>query len=417
MPYGYRPEEEEEDPANYVEMPAEEDDAFEGFDALPERFPAEAPPEPVPSGRPGSSFDRSGALARAHDRDNTASITGELVNNITNAFTRKPSQGKDRTELFARQRAEMASEEGQARKRAESDPASDASRQYRELVRQAMPEVADQMGKQFERLTPAYGATALPFMKEAWARKSRAAQLEANARAAAAKEAKEEERRAEDQRLSLEKEQRGYTHGERVAGIASGRRMDEHATNRAADIAAREAEDRRKAGVRGLDFAPGAVPSIKKAEKMEEALVAAKRMKAITQKLRELHSGADGVGTEMTGPISAQMDQLYAQMITEGKNIAALGALSGPDMGLITRIVGESPTSLRANFKAIFGTDNTAAAIDGVDRWVDTSESAARDVFGYQLPGGGGGRDPAAKAAREAEKARLRIIAAGGSAQ
>jgi hypothetical protein len=413
--YGYRPEEEEEDPANYVEIPAPEEDAFAEFDALPERLPPPPGGVELPS-RPGSGFDRSASLARAHDRDNSASITGELVNNITNAFTRRPVQGKDRTELFARQRAEMASEEG-ARKRAESDPASESSRQYRELVRQAMPEVADQMGKQFDRLTPAYGATALPFMKEAWARKSRAAQLEANARAAAAKEAKEEERRAEDQRLSLEKEQRGYTHGERVAGIASGRRMDEHATNRAADIAAREAEDRRKAGVRGLDFAPGAVPSIKKAEKMEEALVAAKRMKAITQKLRELHSGADGVGTEMTGPISAQMDQLYAQMITEGKNIAALGALSGPDMGLITRIVGESPTSLRANFKAIFGTDNTAAAIDGVDRWVDTSESAARDVFGYQLPGGGGGRDPAAKAAREAEKARLRIIAAGGSAQ
>jgi hypothetical protein len=155
--YGFNLDDEEEDvPANYVELPPEEgaeEDPFASLDT-----PRGPPPDVSgPPPRPGSGFDRSGALARAHDRDNSASVTGELVNNITNAFTRKPVQGKDRTELFARQRAEMASEEGRARLAAESDPLSESSRRYREMVGTAMPEVAKQMGAQFERLTPKYG--------------------------------------------------------------------------------------------------------------------------------------------------------------------------------------------------------------------------------------------------------------------
>ncbi len=414
--YGFNLDEEEEDlPANYVEMPAEEEaDPFASLDA-----PRGPPPDVSgPPPRPGSSFDGSRSLARAHDRDNSASVTGELVNNITNAFTRKPVQGKDRTELFAKQRAEMVSEEGRARTAAEADPHSDASRQYRELVRQAMPEVADGMGPQFERLTPKYGATALPFMKEAWARKQRAATLEASARAAEAKRTQELADRADQRKFDLGRDDRRHQNNLDAAGITANRSASIRADDRAADAASRESEERRKATVRGLDLAPGGAPSVKKAEKMEEAMIAARRMKALTKELRELHSGVDGVGTELTGPQAARMAQLYGAMITEGKNIAALGALSGPDMGLVQSIIGLDPTSLQANLKALIGSDNTAGALDGVDRWVDNSEKAARDVFGYLLPGQGqknGAGLPSGWSA--ADEKRLQELQASGGAQ
>ncbi len=191
-------------------------------------------PPPMPPVRPGSSYDRSAALSRAHDRENSASITGELVNNITNAFTRKPVQGVDRSQLFAKQRAEMASEEGRARAAAESDPASEASQSYRAMVRQAMPEVADQMGKQFDRLTPKYGAAAFPFLKENWATARAAAKAKTDAA-----------QRAEDQRLAREKEDRGYTNAKAVASITAGNKKAQEEYDRTQDLI-KLADDQRK---------------------------------------------------------------------------------------------------------------------------------------------------------------------------
>lgn len=133
--------------------------------------------------------------------------------------------------------------------------------------------------------------------------------------------------------------------------------------------------------IAGLQKIPGADPTTEDAKKVKQSMAAANRMKNYVSELRDLHSK---YGTEYGGQVGNRMEQLTKQIQIEGKNIAELGALSGPDMGLMTSLVQADPGSFGSNVKALFGSDNTQNALTGLEKWVDDTLAGNKSAYGYQ---------------------------------
>jgi hypothetical protein len=138
--------------------------------------------------------------------------------------------------------------------------------------------------------------------------------------------------------------------------------------------------------VMGLEKAEGASPTVEDAKKVKASLASAERMKRYVDELRALHAKH---GTEYGGAVANRMSQLKTQIHLESKNIGELGALSGPDMGMVESIAGVDPSGLGDNLKAMVGVDNTQTALDGLSKWVDDTLSANMETYGYRRPGNG----------------------------
>lgn len=163
-----------------------------------------------------------------------------------------------------------------------------------------------------------------------------------------------------------------------------------------ARIAAGQRADAAQRGtvVPGLEVAPGAAPTPEDAKKVKAAVAARERMNAYARELRDLHGGnpAKGIeahGTEWGGEIGNRMQALTTQMRLEGKSLADLGALSGPDMDLMRSIVRADPGGFWSNAKAMMGVDNTQGALDDIGKWTDDQYEAAKKAYGYQSPASG----------------------------
>lgn len=159
--------------------------------------------------------------------------------------------------------------------------------------------------------------------------------------------------------------------------------LDRASAEKRARIGASAAQQKQEsvAVVPGLDVAPGARPTQDDAKKMKSSLASADRMRRYVTELRALHAKH---GTELGGEVATRMGQLVKQIQLEGKNIAELGAISGPDLALMEGITGADPTSWGANAKAIVGIDNTQAALDGLDKWLGDQVGANKTAYGYQ---------------------------------
>jgi hypothetical protein len=173
-------------------------------------------------------------------------------------------------------------------------------------------------------------------------------------------------------------------------------RETESAKNRAAQIDAarvsaglsRGKEDRaaeRGTTVPGAKKLEGAEPTADDAKKVKASIAAAERMGKYVSELRQLHKD---YGTELTGSAATRMGQLSTAIQLEGKNIAELGALSGPDLGLMQALSGADPSSLGANAKSMVGIDNTQTALEGLDKWVGDTLSANMKTYGYEKSSG-----------------------------
>ena len=173
-----------------------------------------------------------------------------------------------------------------------------------------------------------------------------------------------------------------------------------------AEIAKLEAETRRadrkgrgaagpKPGskVPGLEVQPGAAPTAEDAKKVKASLASLNTMQRYIADLRKLHATH---GTEYGGAVGTQMAQLVRAIQLEGKNIAQLGALSGPDMQLMEDIAGMDPSSLGNNVKAMFGVDNTATALHQLEKWLTDQSDATMQTYGYQRPKAATGRPASA---------------------
>lgn len=135
-----------------------------------------------------------------------------------------------------------------------------------------------------------------------------------------------------------------------------------------------------------MEIVPGAAPTADDAKKVKGTLAASARMSKYVDELDQLHTTH---GTEYGGKAGTRMGQLATQIQLEAKTISELGALSGPDQELMKSLAGTDPSSFWANVQAMFGVDNTQAALDGLRTWMRDAVEATSSTYGYQPSGGG----------------------------
>ena len=117
-------------------------------------------------------------------------------------------------------------------------------------------------------------------------------------------------------------------------------------------------------------------------QKFAGVVVASNKAKAITKRLRGLVAEA-GASRVLPGALSTRIKSEAEKLRVEVKNVAELGALSGPDMSIIDAIVA-NPASLSSLAKSV------PAQLDAVDAWGDDSIGATADGFNIKHKAGSG---------------------------
>lgn len=149
--------------------------------------------------------------------------------------------------------------------------------------------------------------------------------------------------------------------------------------------AGKQAEKQEALNVPGAQVVTGATPTAKDAETVKGVLTSVERMKNGIARMRQLHKQ---YGTEKGGKGAMLLSQAMTGLRLEAKTIAELGALSGPDQGLMESLAGDDPTDAWNNVKAFFGADNTEAALQGLEAWMDGQERATLKQRGYERRAG-----------------------------
>lgn len=126
---------------------------------------------------------------------------------------------------------------------------------------------------------------------------------------------------------------------------------------------------------------PDAKPTPADAEKVKAVLGSEKKMANGIARMRQLHKQ---YGTEKGGKGGMWLSQAMTGLRLEAKNIADLGALSGPDQGLMESLAGDDPTAAWNNVKAFFGQDNTEAALQGLEAWMEGQVRGTLEARGYR---------------------------------
>lgn len=159
----------------------------------------------------------------------------------------------------------------------------------------------------------------------------------------------------------------------------------------AAEREARRTEKRGESSVYGLEIAPGATPTPDDAKMVKSIRAAANTMKSFTGDFYSLYRKDGG---KLTGPNGTAMKQLLTSIQLEAKDVAGLGALSGPDQGLMEKLAGSNPTTIVGILRDEFGVDDVGAAVQQLERWVDTKVNGRVRAYGYQFPTASSPRAP-----------------------
>lgn len=141
------------------------------------------------------------------------------------------------------------------------------------------------------------------------------------------------------------------------------------------------AEKAAESSVPGFEPAPGATPVKSDAEALKKSSAAAARMRRGIADLRALHAkyGAFPKGT------GANLQQQALRAIQlEAKNIADLGALSGPDFGLMKDMSSEDLNSLPAFLQRTFGGASLEDSLLGLERWMNNTIAGTAEGHGYR---------------------------------
>jgi hypothetical protein len=141
------------------------------------------------------------------------------------------------------------------------------------------------------------------------------------------------------------------------------------------------ADEQRKASVPGLEIVEGANPTPDDAKKMKSALQSQRNIESEAKVLEDIYRKK---GTELVGEKARRMEQALVAMQLEAKNVAELGALSGPDQLLMEKLASMDPTSLKANIKGLFGTDDTMEALAQFRSWAKNRVESGKQTFGYR---------------------------------
>lgn len=133
----------------------------------------------------------------------------------------------------------------------------------------------------------------------------------------------------------------------------------------------------------GYELVPGAAPSADSRKKFTALVTSQQKMKELTAAMREELRGADLADRMLPGEKRRRLQQLATQMRIEAKNVAELGALSGPDMGLMEAMATD-PTSLSS-----LAGGSLESNLKGLDSWADSSVAAGSKAYGLRRTGGG----------------------------
>lgn len=148
------------------------------------------------------------------------------------------------------------------------------------------------------------------------------------------------------------------------------------AEGKAARQAAKDERERVEGLAAGWELTPDSNSTKRQREEHAGLVTSAKKMRGLTQAMRQQMQGIDTI--DRLSPLSEKRNQLkqLATMISiEAKNIAELGALSGPDYALMQAIAAD-PTSLQSLTK------DQLSVLDQLDRWSDNSVQAKSEAVG-----------------------------------
>lgn len=133
----------------------------------------------------------------------------------------------------------------------------------------------------------------------------------------------------------------------------------------------------------GWEVQADARPSKMQVAEHSKLVASTEKMRGLAEEMRrELASASTA---ERLNPMSEKygaLKQLATQIAIEGKNIAELGALSGPDYALMNAVATD-PTKLTSMFR------DMGKVLDGLERWGDNSVEAKAKAIGVRRQSSG----------------------------
>lgn len=130
----------------------------------------------------------------------------------------------------------------------------------------------------------------------------------------------------------------------------------------------------------GWELEGNTTPTPKQGEQFETLVYSSEKMRGLTGQMKKLLGEAGASGRAIPGPMQTRLKQLATEIMIEGKNVAELGALSGPDMGLMESIAAD-PTKANSLMK------DMPALLDGLGSWADNSVNAKAKSLGARRTG------------------------------
>lgn len=197
-------------------------------------------------------------------------------------------------------------------------------------------------------------------------RAEREGRAEDAAKAKAEREALESERRAEETKRKAGLEERSMTLKEKEFARKSAPKP-------------KGPELSPKGFPAGWELEGKTQPTPKQGEQFEGLVYSSEKMRGLTNQMRDMLREA-GSGRVLPGAAKSRMSQLAKEIQIEGKNIAELGALSGPDYSLMEAIAAD-PTKVDSFMK------DMPALLNGLDKWGDNSVQAKAKSLGARRSG------------------------------
>lgn len=206
--------------------------------------------------------------------------------------------------------------------------------------------------------------------------------------------------REKNAKAALHEKERAEDLGDRREGYAASRAIAESNNNIAKsslglrvqgekrDAEKFEADKAEKAGKLvedvppGYEIAPEARPSGEARKKFAALVGSSEKMKGLTAQMRSAMKGTSGVSRTLDPKVVTGLQQLATQIQIEAKNVAGLGALSGPDMGLMNRLAAD-PTSVITNL-----TVDLPKMLDQLDAWGSTQVAGESKATGIRKKAG-----------------------------
>lgn len=204
---------------------------------------------------------------------------------------------------------------------------------------------------------------------------AQALQAEREGRMADAEKFRQESARLEAERKTLESE-RDQKNKDREFGLK--------------EKAEAKKKDKSKAGPKGAprgfpagwELEGNTTPTPKQGEEFEGLVYSSEKMKSMTAEMKKLLAEAGASGRAIPGPMQSRLKQLATEIMIDGKEVAKLGALSGPDMGLMQSIAAD-PTVAGSIMK------DMPALLDGLALWGEKSVSAKAKSLGARRKAAG----------------------------